>query len=197
MDMIEALTTNLSKLPGIGKKSAQRMTYYLLRADSNYLNQLGDQLKLLKERVKCCSKCGNYTEVDPCPICSSAKRDGDIICVVEHPQDLITINSTGEYGGLFFVLNGVISPIDGIGPDDLRLALLKQRVINENIKEVILATNPTIEGDTTALYVYRMLNDTGVSITRLASGIPVGGDLEYADKQTIARSFKARSPISF
>jgi len=196
MDTLESLVKNLSRLPGIGKKSAQRMAYYLLRSDRGYLEQLGGQIQSLPDRIKSCSKCGNFTETDPCALCANPKRETDIICVVEQPQDLITINSTGEFSGQFFVLNGVISPIDGIGPEDLKLGLLHQRVKEEGIKEVILATNPTIEGDTTALYIYRILSDTGVTITRLASGLPVGGDLEYADKQTIARSFKARREIS-
>ena len=148
---------------------------------------------MLQDRIKQCSICGSWTEDDPCPICSNPLRDKTLICVVEQPQDVQTIESAHEYAGLYHVLGGVISPIDGIGPDQLRIASLISRVKDEHIEEIIIATNPTVEGDTTALYVQQLLAKTGgVKVTRLASGIPVGGDLEYTDKLTLMRSFRGR-----
>ena len=158
-----------------------------------WVKRFASQLNNLQEIIKPCSICGSWTEKDPCPICSDPLRDKTVICVVEQPQDVSTIDSSREFNGLFHVLGGVIAPLEGIGPSQLRIAGLVERVKAGGITEVILATNPTIEGDTTAMYIQRMLAPTGVKVTRLASGLPVGGDLEYIDKLTLARSFRGRN----
>jgi len=194
VDALDQLITSLSRLPGIGRKSATRIAYYLLQADTAYTAALAHQIETIREKIRTCSICGSYTETDPCPICTDPNRDRSLICVVEQSQDVKTIEQTNEFHGLFHVLNGVISPLDGVGPDDLLIGKLMQRVKAGKIREVIIATNPTIEGDTTALYLVKLLKETGVAITRLASGLPVGGDLEYADKLTLARSLKGRIP---
>ncbi|MBO5482251.1 MAG: recombination protein RecR [Spirochaetaceae bacterium] len=195
MNALEELAESFSRLPGIGKKSAMRIAYHLLKTDSGFLNQFARELSTLHERIKQCSVCGTYTETDPCPICTSAKRDRSMICVVEQPQDVTTIEASKEFSGLFHVLGGVISPLDGIGPEQLSIGKLVERVQKENVQEVIIATNPTIDGDVTALYIQRALSGTNVKISRLASGLPVGGDLEYADKLTLARSFSKRQSL--
>ena len=195
MNALEELAESFSRLPGIGKKSAMRIAYHLLKTDSGFLNQFARDLSTLHERIKQCSVCGTYTETDPCPICTSAKRDRSMICVVEQPQDVTTIEASKEFSGLFHVLGGVISPLDGIGPEQLSIGKLVERVQKENVQEVIIATNPTIDGDVTALYIQRALSGTNVKISRLASGLPVGGDLEYADKLTLARSFSKRQSL--
>ncbi len=195
MNALDELTDSFSRLPGIGKKSAIRISNYLLKADKNYLERFANQLLTLQEKIHPCSICGFWTENDPCPICADSSRDRTLLCVVEQAQDVNTINNSHEYNGLFHVLGGVISPLDGIGPEQLKLSSLLERVKNENIQEVILATNPTVEGDTTALYIQKLLSGTGVALSRLASGLPVGGDLEYADKLTLARSLRGRIKI--
>lgn len=196
MNALEELTESFSRLPGIGKKSASRIANFLLRADSAYIHRFSHQLATLQEKIKPCSVCGAWTENDPCSICSNTMRDTNVICVVEQPQDVQTIESAHEYTGRYHVLGGVISPLDGIGPDQLSIGKLLERVKQGNVGEVIIATNPTVEGDTTALYVQRILAEIpGVKITRLASGLPVGGDLEYADKLTLMRSFRGRMEI--
>ena len=149
----------------------------------------------MQDKIKPCSVCGGWTENDPCPICNNPTRDKTLICVVEQPQDVATIESAHEFTGLFHVLGGVISPLNGIGPNQLNISNLVQRVKNDNVTEVILATNPTVEGDTTALYIQHVLQETNCKVTRLASGLPVGGDLEYADKLTLARSFRGRTSL--
>lgn len=193
MGPLDSLISNLSRLPGLGKKSAVRMAFHLLRADRSYLTELGRQIATLRDHIVRCSICGNYTEIDPCEICSDATRDQSILCVVEQVQDLMNLHATGEYRGLFHVLHGVIAPLDGVGPSELGLDRLEKRLLSGSVREVILATNPTLEGDTTALYIHRLLGGRDVKVTRLASGLPVGGDLEYADRLTIARALKARS----
>lgn len=193
MNAIDELTESFSRLPGIGKKSAARLVNYILKADSLWVKRFASQLDTLQEIIKPCSICGSWTEKDPCPICSDPLRDKTVICVVEQPQDVSTIDSSREFNGLFHVLGGVIAPLEGIGPSQLRIAGLMERVKAGGITEVILATNPTIEGDTTAMYIQRVLAPTGVKVTRLASGLPVGGDLEYIDKLTLARSFRGRN----
>lgn len=196
MNALEELTESFSRLPGIGKKSASRIANFLLRADSTYIKRFSQQLATLQEKIKPCSVCGAWTENDPCAICSNTMRDTNVICVVEQPQDVQTIESAHEYTGRYHVLGGVISPLDGIGPDQLSIGKLLERVKQGNVDEVIIATNPTVEGDTTALYVQRVLAEiNGLKITRLASGLPVGGDLEYADKLTLMRSFRGRMEI--
>ena len=196
MNALEELIESFSHLPGIGKKSASRIVNYLLRTDTAYVQRFARQMATLQEKIKQCSICGAWTEDDPCPICSNTLRDKTIICVVEQPQDVEIIESAHEYTGLYHVLSGAISPIDGIGPDQLRIAQLASRVKNGNIQEVIIATNPTVEGDTTALYIQQLLvKHDGIKVTRLASGIPVGGDLEYTDRLTLMRSFRGRVEV--
>lgn len=196
MNALEDLIDNLCRLPGIGKKSAARLAYHILKQDPPYAHRLADSLYKLHDSIKPCPVCGAFTDQDVCDICSDPTRDGSCICVVEQPQDVSTLMSIGEYRGLFHVLGGVIAPLEGIGPEQLRIASLVKRIDNGTaVKEVILATNPTIEGDTTALYIQKVLRDLPVEVTRLASGLPVGGDLEYTDKLTLMRSFKGRIKI--
>ena len=195
MNALDELIDSLSRLPGVGKKSATRLAYHLLGADSSFNLKLADQIATIKERIVSCSICGNYTEVDPCEICSDQSRDRRVICVVEQPQDVAVLEQTREYRGLYHVVGGVISPIDGVGPEDLRIGSLVSRIESEGIEEVILATNPTVEGDTTALYISKMMERRSVRVSRLALGLPVGGDLEYADRLTIARSLRYRTSI--
>ena len=196
MNAIDELTESFSRLPGIGKKSAGRLVNHILRADEAWVQRFARQMATLQSKITPCSVCGSWTETDPCPICADSLRDRSLICVVEQPQDVATIESAHEFHGLFHVLGGVIAPLDGIGPDQLRIAPLLERVRMGGVKEVIIATNPTVEGDTTALYLQKMLSFIeGVADTRLASGLPVGGDLEYADKLTLARSFRGRTPF--
>lgn len=193
MTAIDELTDSFSRLPGIGRKSAGRLVNFILRADSAWIQRFSEQLATLQDKIRACSVCGAWTESDPCAICSNHLRDRSVICVVEQPQDVATIEGSHEFSGLFHVLGGVIAPLEGVGPDQLRIASLLERVRGGTVKEVILATNPTVEGDTTALYIQRLLSDIdGVEVTRLASGLPVGGDLEYADRLTLARSFRGR-----
>ena len=196
MKTLDGLIAQLSRLPGIGKKSATRIAYYLLRADGVFVANLAASLLQTREKVKTCSQCGNYTEDDPCPICDSPGRNRTVICVVEQPQDVAVLEATGEYSGLYHVLMGVISPLDGVGPGDLTIGRLIDRIRNLAVGEVILGTNPTVEGDTTALYLVKLLEPTGVKISRLALGLPVGGDLEYADRLTLARSLRGRTPLT-
>ncbi len=195
MKALEELVTLLSRLPGIGKKSAARMAFHLLKADPSFAELLSERIATLRERVRFCSECGAYTEDDPCPVCSSPVRDRGVICVVEQAQDVLTLEASREYHGLYHVLGGLISPLDGVGPEALGLERLRERVARLGAKEVVLATNPTVEGDTTALYVKRELEGSGARVSRLATGIPVGGDLEYADRLTLARSLRGRTPL--
>jgi recombination protein RecR len=189
---IDRLTALLSKLPGLGKKSAVRLVYHILDADPAYARTLGEELIAFHASIRRCSRCGSFTESDPCPICSDPGRDGSILCVVERAQDVRFIEESREFRGRFHVLGGLIAPLEGVTPDKLRIGELVSRVRRESIGEVILAMNPTVEGDTTALYIRKILKDSGVEITRLASGLPVGGDLEYIDRLTLSRSFRGR-----
>lgn len=192
MNALEELTQSFSRLPGIGKKSAARIAHHLLKTDQSFLENFAGQLTTLHERIKQCSICGSYTEKDPCSICTDTMRDHSLICVVEQPRDVQTIEASREFRGLFHVLGALIAPLDGIGPDQLSIGKLVDRIRDGSIKEVIIATNPTVEGDTTALYLQQVLKPLQVRVSRLASGLPVGGDLEYADKLTLARSFRGR-----
>ena len=201
----DELTSDFSRLPGIGKKSAVRMVNWLLTQDEAYVRHFSQNLGTLKERIKPCSVCGVWTEIDPCPICSDPLRDKTMLCVVEQSQDVNTIEAYGEYRGLFHVLGGLIKPLEGIGPAQLSinplLAKIKAAATDPStqIKEIIIATNPTVEGDTTALYLNKVIGELGLAsapkVTRLATGIPVGGDLEYIDKRTLSLSFRGRSEI--
>ena len=195
MNALDQLAESFSRLPGIGKKSAMRISNHLLKADQVFLENFAKQLVELHSRIHQCSECGSYTETDPCQICTNPLRERNLLCVVEQPQDVSTIENSGEFRGLFHVLGALISPLEGIGPDQLPIGKLIERIKKENVTEVIIATNPTVEGDTTALYIQQILKQTNVKVSRLASGLPVGGDLEYADKLTLARSFRGR--ISF
>ena len=192
MNALDQLAESFSRLPGIGKKSAMRISNHLLKTDQVFLENFAKQLVELHSRIHQCSECGSYTETDPCQICSNPLRERNLLCVVEQPQDVQTIENSGEFRGLFHVLGALISPLEGIGPDQLPIGKLIDRIKKENVTEVIIATNPTVEGDTTALYIQQILKQTGVKVSRLASGLPVGGDLEYADKLTLARSFRGR-----
>ena len=192
MNALDQLAESFSRLPGIGKKSAMRISNHLLKADQVFLENFAKQLVELHSRIHQCSECGSYTETDPCQICTNPLRERNLLCVVEQPQDVQTIENSGEFRGIFHVLGALISPLEGIGPDQLPIGKLLERIKKENVTEVIIATNPTVEGDTTALYIQQILKQTDVKVSRLASGLPVGGDLEYADKLTLARSFRGR-----
>ena len=193
MNALDEVVESFSRLPGIGKKSAARIANSLLSADSTFMQRFSAQIATLQERIRPCTICGGWTESAPCPICADSLRDRSLICVVEQPQDVQTIESSHTFRGLYHVLGGVISPLDGIGPSQLRIAELHQRVASGDVKEVIIATNPTVDGDTTALYIQKSLEASNVKITRLASGIPAGGDLEYVDRLTLDRSFRGRT----
>jgi recombination protein RecR len=192
MSAIDELATELSKLPGIGRKTALRLTYHLLKQPPEQSRRLAGALAGLVERVRRCSTCGNLTEQDPCAICSDPRRDAALLCVVEEASDIAAIERTGEYRGLYHVLGGRLSPLDGVGPEDLSVTPLGERVGRGGVREVILATNPSLEGEATALYVQRQLAPHRVTVTRIARGLPVGGDLEYADGVTIAQALLAR-----
>jgi len=197
---LDRLIETLTRLPGLGRKSASRIAYYLLRAEPAFVQSLIRDVREVKEKVRLCPICGNYTEVVPCEICADPHRDRRSLCVVEQPKDLLSIESTRQYHGLYHVLMGAISPIDGVGPEDLRIESLLKRVREEGTREVIIATNPTVEGDTTAVYLAGRLKETAGSegpprVTRLALGLPVGGDLEYADRLTLARALEGRRNV--
>lgn len=186
------LIDELGRLPGIGPKSAQRIAFHILQADPADVRRLGDILLTVKERVRFCVICGHVTEEEECRICRDPRRDAASICVVEESKDVIAIERTAEYRGRYHVLGGAISPIDGIGPDDLRIRELLQRLSDGTVTEVIIATDPNLEGEATATYLARLLGPMGLTVTRLASGLPVGGDLEYADEVTLGRAFAGR-----
>ena len=189
---VQNLIDELAKLPGIGPKTAQRLTFYLLRSSGKSLGELGLAVLNLKEGVQTCSSCSNIAETNPCYICEDEKRNREIVCVVEEPLDVVAIERTGKFNGLYHVLGGVIYPIDGIGPDDLYIKELVSKARDSEIGEVILATNPSIEGETTAMYIQKLLNQSNIKITRIARGLPVGGDLEYADEVTLSRAIEGR-----
>jgi recombination protein RecR len=191
-EAVTRLVDEFSRLPGIGPKTASRLAYYLLRAPIEQVRSLGEAVSTLRDRITFCSQCFNITEADPCPICADERRERGTVCVVEEPLDVLAIERTGEYHGRYHVLHGAISPVEGIGPDDLRIAELVARVQAGGIEEVILATNTSLEGEATAMYVQRQLLALGLRVTRLARGLPVGGDLEYADTVTLARALEGR-----
>ena len=186
------LIDELGRLPGIGPKSAQRIAFYLLQSDPVDVRRLADVLITVKERVRFCVICGHVTEEETCRICRDPRRDPTAMCVVEESKDVIAIEKTGEYRGRYHVLGGAISPIDGIGPDDLRIRELLARLADGEVVEIIIATDPNLEGEATATYLARLLTPMGLTVTRLASGLPVGGDLEYADEVTLGRAFAGR-----
>jgi recombination protein RecR len=186
------LVDEFSRLPGIGPKTASRLTFYLLRAPIEQVKSLGEAIVQLRDQITFCSRCFNITESDPCPVCSDEERDQHTICVVEEPLDVLAIERTGGYRGLYHILHGAISPVEGIGPENLRIRELIGRVRTEPIQEVILATNTGLEGQATAMYIQRQLLSLTVRITRLAQGLPVGGDLEYADATTLSQALEGR-----
>lgn len=192
---IQKLLDELERLPGIGPKSAQRIAYWLLNADKATAQRLADAIVEVKETVRFCSRCFNYAESDLCDICTSSKRDGSTLCVVSEPRDIPPIERTGVFNGVYHVLGGALSPMEGVGPDDLHIAELLKRLGSEDVHEVVLATNPDIEGETTAAYLARLIKPLGITVTRLASGLPVGGDLEFADEVTLGRALEARQPL--
>ncbi len=182
----------LSKLPGIGEKTAARLAFHLLRADRSLADGLADALRGLKDSTRLCATCHGLTETDPCPICANNERAADVICVVEEPADLIAIERSRGFRGRYHVLQGALSPLDGVGPEDLQIGGLLQRLRGDTVREVILATNPTVEGEATALYLARLIKPLGVRVTRIAHGIPMGGDVEYADVVTLGRALDGR-----
>lgn len=192
---VQDLIDELGRLPGIGPKSAQRIAFHILSADSADVERLAGVLRRVKAEVKFCRICGNVSEGDECRICRDPRRDASIICVVEEPKDVIAVERTREYRGRYHVLGGAISPIDGIGPDDLRVRELLMRLSDGVVTELILATDPNLEGEATATYLARLIKPMGVTVSRLASGLPVGGDLEYADEVTLGRAFSGRRTV--
>ena len=192
MTSLDRVIAALAKLPGLGHKSAARLAYYLLRADPSFVRSLAADLTALRERIRPCRMCGAYTEAERCDICADPTRDPYRVCVVEQPQDVATIEATGEFRGRYHVLMGVLSPLDGVGPEDLRIDLLLQRVREQGVREVIVATNPTVEGEATALLLAKQLRELGVVTSQLAHGLPVGSDLEYSDRLTVSRALRGR-----
>lgn len=192
---VSRLIEEFHKLPGIGPKSAQRLTYHVLRAPVEDARSLAEAILEVKERIRLCSLCQNLTETDPCLFCANPGRDAGLICVVEEPLDILALERSKSFQGLYHVLHGVISPMEGIGPEDLKIAELLERVGRGGVREVIMATNPNLEGEATAMYLNRLLSPLGVKVTRLARGLPVGSDLEYADELTLARAIQNRQDV--
>ena len=198
MSVIDDLTSELARLPGIGRKTALRLTYFLLKRPPEEVRRLSHVLEVVAERVHACATCGNLTEEDPCALCSNARRDRSVVCVVEEASDIGAIERSGEYRGLYHVLGGRLSPLEGVGPDELNIKSLIERLgkgAAAEVTEVIVATNPSVEGEATALYLQRLIAPSGVRVTRLARGLPVGGDLEYADGVTIAQALNGRRTL--
>jgi recombination protein RecR len=192
---VARLIEEFHKLPGIGPKSAQRLTYYLLRAPAEEARALAQAILEVKEKTVLCSVCQNIADSDPCAICSNPERDHGAICVVEEPLDILALERAGAYKGLYHVLHGVISPMDGVGPEDLKVQELLSRLRSGDVREVIMATNPNLEGEATSMYIARLISPLGVKVTRLARGLPVGADLEYADNVTLARALEGRQEV--
>jgi recombination protein RecR len=193
--IVQELIDELGRLPGIGPKSAQRIAFHILQTESFDVSRLAEVLTQVRERVRFCEICGNVSEQDTCSICRDPRRDPTLICVVEEAKDVVAIERTREFRGLYHVLGGAISPIDGVGPDDLRIRQLMQRLADGTVTEVILATDPNLEGEATATYLSRLLHSLDITVSRLASGLPVGGDLEYADEVTLGRAFEGRRTV--
>ena len=192
---ISRLIEELSKLPGVGKKTAQRLAFHVINMNTNDVEALSKAIIEAKREIRYCSVCCNITDTDPCSMCSNKNRDASIICVVEDPRDVAAMERTREFKGQYHVLNGVISPMDGIGPDMIKIKELIQRLGTQEVREIIMATNPTIEGEATAMYIARLLKPIGIKVTRIAHGLPVGGDLEYADEVTISKALEGRREI--
>ncbi|HEU5262338.1 MAG TPA: recombination mediator RecR [Gemmatimonadales bacterium] len=197
MSAIDDLVTELAKLPGIGRKTAQRLTFYLLKQPADTAARLAEAIRNVRARVAACSVCGTLTDEDPCAICTDPRREAGVLCVVEEPSDVAAIERSGRFRGCYHVLGGRLSPLEGVGPEALRIDRLLARVANgSGVREVIIATNPSMEGEVTATYLQQALKPTGVRVTRIARGLPVGGDLEYADGVTIAQALLARRDMS-
>lgn len=192
---LNKLIGELSKLPGIGGKTAQRLAFHILSMDEGAVNSLAESIVTAKREMKYCSVCGNLTDTDPCSICSDESRDRSIICVVESPRDVFAMERLREFNGLYHVLHGAISPMDGIGPEDINLKSLILRLQQEDVNELVIATNPTIEGEATAMYIARLIKPAGIKVTRIAHGIPVGGDLEYTDEITLLKALEGRREL--
>lgn len=193
---VQDLIDELGRLPGVGPKSAQRIAFHLLKLPTEDALRLANAIVVVKERVSFCTICFNVSEGESCGICTDTRRETSVVCVVEEPRDIVAVEKTGEYRGRYHVLQGAISPIEGIGPDQLRVKELLSRIEPEGIEEVILCTNPNIEGEATAMYLGRLLKPLGIRVTRIASGLPVGGDLEYADELTLGRALEGRRDIT-
>lgn len=191
---IEKLIEEFTRLPGIGIKTAQRLAFFVIESDEEILN-LSDAIVRAKREVKYCTRCFNFSEEDLCPICKSSKRDTDTICVVEEPKDILSIEKTKEYNGFYHVLHGAISPLEGIGPEDIRIKELIIRLADNDVKEVIVATNPTIEGEATAVYLSKLISQFDILVTRIAHGIPVGSGIEYADEITMTKALEGRRKL--
>ncbi|MEP5569509.1 MAG: recombination mediator RecR [Halioglobus sp.] len=192
---LQELMEALRCLPGVGPKSAQRMTLHLLERDREGASELAEALQTAVDKIDHCTRCRNFTELEVCEICTDARRDASMICVVETPADVLAVEQSGSYKGIYFVLMGHLSPIDGIGPAEIGLDKFQQRVVDEGIAEVILATNPTVEGEATAYYLSDVLQRAGVRVSRIAHGVPLGGELEYVDGSTLAHAFSGRRPV--
>ncbi len=193
--LLNDLIENLTILPGIGRKSASRIAFFLLKLPRQKVEELVNTIVTARLNLKPCSRCGNLTESDLCNICNDSKRDTSIVCVVEESSDVVVIENTSEYRGTYHVTGGALSPLDGIGPDDINISSLEKRIKDESIKEIILATNPNTEGEATAAYIINMIKPLGVKVTRIARGIPVGGFLEYADKTTLSKALENRTEV--
>lgn len=189
---IQSLLDELERLPGVGPKSAQRIAYWILNSDADSAQRLSDAIMEVKSTVHFCPRCFNYAQGDTCEICSSTKRDQKVLCVVSEPRDIPPIERTGVFFGLYHVLGGALSPMEGIGPDQLHIVELMSRLASEDVEEVVIATNPNVEGEATAAYLARLIKPLGIKVSRLASGLPVGGDLEYADEVTLGRALEQR-----
>jgi recombination protein RecR len=194
-ESLQRLVEELQRLPGIGQKSAQRLAFHILRAPREQADRLADAVREVKERVTYCSICSNITDADPCAYCRNDARDRSIICVVEEPQNIASIERSRDFKGMYHVLMGVLSPLQGVGPDDLRIKSLLTRLADGAVAEVILATNPTVDGEATAIYLARLLKPLGVRVTRIAMGVPVGSDLEYADEVTMHKAMEGRREV--
>ena len=192
---LNRLINELAKLPGIGGKTAQRLAFHILSMDDKSAMELAEAMSDAKRSMTYCSVCGNLTDTDPCAICADESRDKSVICVVESPKDVVAMEKIREYRGYYHVLHGAISPMDGIGPDDINLKSLIMRLQDEDVKELIIATNPNIEGEATAMYIARLIKPSGIKVTRIAHGIPVGGDLEYADEVTLLKAMEGRREL--
>jgi recombination protein RecR len=195
LPLLQALIDHFRKLPGVGEKTARRLAFAVLDMDAGEVQQFAETLVQVKQKIGYCTKCGNLAETELCGICTDQRRNGTILCVVERPADLLVLESSGQYRGRYHVLHGVLSPLDGVGPEDLNLERLERRVQEEGIQEVIVATNPSIEGDTTSLYIANILRKYGVKVTRPARGLPIGSTLEFADRGTITKALEGREQI--